>query len=248
MTVRRDDDLRGLLDAGRVVRRCLIEMTRRVRAGITTSQLNQVGASVIRSNQARSAPMLVYGFPAEVCISVNEEIVHGIPSQRVLGEGDLVKLDVTVEKNGYVADAAVTIGVGTLSPVKQALIACTERAFVRAMGVVRAGRRINEIGRIVESEVRRSGFSVVRELTGHGVGRTIHEAPAVPNYDEPRARGRLTKGLVLAIEPIVSAGTGGSEESEDGWTIRTTDGSLAAHYEQTIVVTEDEPILVTAAA
>src|SRR5258708_34819926 len=159
MTVQRDDDLRGLLDAGRVVRRCLIEMTRQVRAGITTSQLNQVGASVIRANQARSAPMLVYGFPAEVCISVNEEIVHGIPSQRVLGEGDLVKLDVTVEKNGYVADAAVTVGVGTLSPVQQALIDCAERAFVRAMGVVGAGRRINEIGRIVESEVRGGGFS-----------------------------------------------------------------------------------------
>ena len=248
MTIERDEDLHGLLEAGRVVRRCLDEMAHQARPGITTADLNEVGASVLRRHRARSAPMFVYGFPAEVCISVNEEIVHGIPSGRVLLEGDLVKLDVTAEKNGYVADAAITVGVGSLSPAKRALIECSERAFGSAMSVARAGRRISEIGRAIEEEVRRGGFTVVRELAGHGVGRTIHEEPIVPNYDEPRARGRLREGLVLAIEPILAMGGGRPEGAGDGWTIRTADGSPAAHYEQTIVVTRDAPLLLTAAA
>ena len=140
MTIRGEQDLEGLLEAGRVVRRCLDEMTRQVRIGVTTAQLNEAGARVLERNRARSAPILVYGFPAEMCISVNEEIVHGIPSSRLLADGDLLKMDVTVEKDGYIADAAVTVGVGTLSPAQQALIDCAERAFAIAMSVARAGR------------------------------------------------------------------------------------------------------------
>lgn len=246
MTIRREEDLRGLLEAGRVVRRCLLEMADRARPGITTADLNRVAASVLRRHEARSAPMLVYGFPAEVCISVNDEIVHGIPSKRVLQDGDLVKLDVAAEKNGYVADAALTIGIGSVSSARQALIDCAESAFNSAMSVARTGKRINEIGRRIEEEVSRRGFSVVSELAGHGVGRTIHEEPVVLNYDEPRAAGRLRDGLVIAVEPILSMGSGQAEEVGDGWTIRTRDGSPAAHYEQTIVITKEEPVLVTA--
>ena len=248
MTVRREDDVAGLHEAGRVVRRCLLEMTDHVRAGVTTAQLDEVAARVFRQNGARSAPVLVYGFPGQACISVNDEIVHGVPSGRVLRDGDLVKLDVTAEKDGYMADAAVTVGVGKVSPDRAALIDCAGRAFRRAMGVARAGERLSAIGREIEAEVKRSGFAVVRELAGHGIGRTIHEEPTVLNFEDPRDRRRLTEGMVLAVEPIIAMGTGRSETADDGWTIRTVDGAPAAHYEETIIITADVPILVTEAA
>jgi len=222
-------------------------MTDHVRPGVTTGELDDVAGRVFRRLQARSAPRLVYRFPGEVCISVNEEIVHGIPSERALEEGDLVKLDVTVEKQGYMADAAITLGVGRLPAERQALIDCSRRAFFRAMHVARAGRRVNEIGREIESETKAAGFAVVRDLTGHGIGRTIHEPPAIPNYDDPRARQELVEGMVLAVEPILCMGSGASETANDGWTVVTSDRTLAAHYEQTIVITAEAPIIVTAA-
>lgn len=247
MSIRGKRDLLGLREAGRVVRACLSKMERHVRPGVTTAELNGIGAEVMRRCGARSAPMLVYKFPAEVCISVNDELVHGIPSGRVVREGDLVKLDVTVEKDGYMADAAVTIGAGELDETAAALIACAERAFRRAMAVIRPGAPLNAIGREVESEVKGAGFSVARELTGHGIGRTIHEAPTVRNYHEPRERRTLSRGLVLAIEPVIAAGSGSSVTAPDGWTVRTSDGSPAAHYEQTIVITDAGPLVLTAA-
>jgi len=248
MTVRREDDVAGLREAGRVVRRCLLEMTDHVRVGVSTAQFDEVAAGVFRRHGARSAPVLVYGFPGEVCNSVNDEIVHGVPSRRVLRDGDLVKLDVTVEKDGYMADAAVTVGVGRVSPGKAVLIDCAGRAFRRAMRVARAGERLSAIGRAIEVEVKTSGFAVVRELAGHGIGRTIHEEPTVLNFEDPRDRRRLTAGMVLAVEPIIAMGSGRSETADDGWTIRTVDGAPAAHYEQTIIITADVPILVTEAA
>jgi len=248
MTVRREDEVLGLREAGRVVRRCLLEMTNHVRAGVTTGELDEVAARVFRENGARSAPVLVYGFPGQVCISVNDEIVHGVPSGRVLRDGDLVKLDVTVEKNGYMADAAVTVGVGTVPPDRTALVDCARRAFERAMRVARAGERLSAIGRAIETEVTESGFAVVRELAGHGIGRTIHEEPIVLNFEDPRDPRRLAAGMVLAVEPIIAAGAGRSKTAEDGWTIRTVDGAPAAHYEQTIIITSGEPILVTETA
>ncbi len=248
MTVRRKDEILGLRQAGRVVRRCLLEMTDRVRAGVTTAELDEVAARVFKSQGARSAPALVYGFPGQTCISVNDEIVHGVPSGRVLRDGDLVKLDVTAEKNGYMADAAVTVGVGTVAPDRAALADCARRAFERAMRVARAGERLSAIGREIEAEVTRGGFAVVRELAGHGIGRTIHEEPMVLNFEDPRDPRRLAAGMVLAVEPILAAGTGRSRTAEDGWTIRTVDGAPAAHYEQTIIVTAGAPIVVTEVA
>jgi len=245
MTIRREEEFIGVREAGRVVRRCLVEMTDHVRPGVTTAELDDVAGRVFRRLRARSAPRLVYGFPGEVCISVNEEIVHGIPSDRALEEGDLVKLDVTVEKQGYMADAAITLGVGRLPAERQALIDCSRRAFFRAMRVARAGQRVNALGREIESETKAGGFTVVRDLTGHGIGRTIHEPPAIPNYDDPRARQPLVEGMVLAVEPILCMGSGESETAKDGWTVLTSDRTLAAHYEQTIVITAEAPIIVT---
>jgi methionyl aminopeptidase len=181
------------------------------------------------------------------CISLNEEAVHGIPGQRALQQGDLVKLDVTIEKNGFMADAAVTVPVGEVSEERKNLVACAERAFAKAMLVARAGFRIWEIGRAVEREVRRSGFSVIRELAGHGIGRTIHEEPRVPNFPDAQSNQVLTEGLVITVEPIIAAGSGRVFIAPDKWTMVTADRRPSAHYEHTLVITKGAPILLTAA-
>jgi len=189
-----------------------------------------------------------YGFPGTACISVNEEAIHGIPGRRVLKSGDWVKLDLTAEKGGFVADAAITLPVGDVSNTGYLLAQCAQEAFHEGARCARAGNRVYDIGRAVERLVRKSGFAVMKELCGHGVGRTIHEEPCVPNYFDNRHKTKLTEGLVLTIEPIIAAGSGQEELLDDGWTIRTADRSLAAHFEHTIVVTRGMPILLTAAA
>src|SRR5262245_31370563 len=247
MSVETREELLALKEAGRIVRAALDAMCAVVAPGVTTGSLDTIAEGVLAAEGARSAPRLVYGFPAATCISVNDEVVHGIPGARVLREGDLVTLDVTVEKEGFMADAAVTVPVGTIDRPARALIASAQRALSRALAVAHAGARLNEIGRAVSYSARRDGFRVVRELSGHGIGRTIHEPPAVPNVYERTLRQRLNRGLVLAIEPMLTSGSGEVVEDADGWTVRTADGALAAHAEHTIVVTEGTPIVLTAA-
>jgi methionyl aminopeptidase len=241
------EELEAMREAGRIVRRVIDAMKAQVRPGVTTLRLDEVGAEVMRQNGAQSAPTLVYNFPGANCISLNEEAVHGIPSDRQIQNGDVLKLDVTIEKNGFMADAAVTVPVGEISEESQRLIDTAERAFQKAMLVARAGYRVSEIGRMVEREVRRAGFSVIRDLGGHGIGRTIHEEPRVPNFADPEANQILTEGLVITVEPIIAAGSARTVLGKDGWTVRTADRRPAAHYEQTLVITKREPILLTAA-
>lgn len=247
VSIKSDAELEKMRVIGGIVARALRVMAENLRAGMTTGELNAIGARVLNQNGARSAPPLVYNYPAEVCISVNDEAMHGIPGGRVLHPGDLVKLDLVAEKDGFFADAAVSIQVPPISAPARELMNCAERAFRHALTVARAGNRVREIGRVVEREVKRSGFSVIRELCGHGVGRTIHEAPAVPNFADRNARARLTEGLVITIEPVITAGNGRARLDKDGWTFRTEDGSLAAHYEHTVVITRGQPVLLTAA-
>lgn len=247
MSIRSQVEFEKLRVIGKIVHRALDKTAAAVRPGITTGELDKIGAGVLAQNGAESAPPKVYGFPGALCISVNEEAIHGIPGERVIQSGDLVKLDLVAEKDGFYADAAVTVRVGKVNGTADALARCAERAFSQALRVARAGNRVYEIGRVVERETRRSGFQVLRDLCGHGVGRTIHEPPSVPNYHEPRLRTLLTEGLVITIEPIISAGSGESAVQPDRWTIRTADGSLSAHHEHTIVITKDAPILLTAA-
>jgi methionyl aminopeptidase len=247
MSINGPEELAGMRAAGAVVCLMLGAMESEVRPGITTAELDEVGGAVMRQHGARSAPAMVYGFPGVNCISLNDEAVHGIPGKRALQEGDLVKLDVTVEKDGFMADAAVTVAVGEVTGERQRLIACAKRAFAKAMLVARAGFRVSEIGRVVEREVRRSGFSVIRDLGGHGIGRTIHEEPRVPNYPDPEANQILTEGLVITVEPIIAAGSGRSFVARDKWTIVTSDHRPSAHYEHTLVITKGAPILLTAA-
>jgi methionyl aminopeptidase len=247
MSIESEADWRALSRVGLIVRQTLDALEKHARAGASTADLDRVAAHVFQEHGARSAPALVYGFPGTVLLSVNDEVVHGIPGSRRLESGDVLKLDVTAERDGYVADAARTIVVGTASETARRLLVCVRAAFEKALAVARAGNRVSEIGRIIEQKVQQYGFSVMRGLGGHGTGRTIHEPPSVPNYYDPWQKDVLTEGLVLTIEPIISVGAGGATGAPDGWTIRTMDGSLAAHYEHTIVITRSRPVVLTAA-
>jgi methionyl aminopeptidase len=246
MSIETQEELDALCAAGRVVAEALRAMGRAVRPGVSTAELDSIGARVFRRHGARSGPQVDYGFPGVNCISVGDEAVHGIPSARRLREGELVKLDVTAELDGFYADACVSVPVGRASPQTMRLVASARRALNDAIGIARAGAPLNLIGATVERTITGRGHSVCAELTGHGIGRRIHEDPTVPSYyvaglDEP-----LTEGLVLTIEPIISAGNGAVVAGDDGWTIRTADGALSAHAEHTLVITTGAPLLLTA--
>jgi methionyl aminopeptidase len=247
MTIESDNDLNGLRRTGRVVALAIETMKAALEPGMTTAELDAVGTEVYERYGARSAPQLVYGFPGVNLISVNDEAVHGVPGGRVIQRGDLVKIDVTAEVGGYVADAAVTVALPCGPEVHEELRDCAELAFARATSVARAGRPVNKIGRVVETTVHRGGFVVLAGLSGHGIGKTIHEPPTIPNQFNRRLDSPLTEGLVVTIEPIIAAGSDRTFEGPDGWTIRTADGSPAAHYEHTIVITRGSPIVLTAA-
>jgi methionyl aminopeptidase len=247
MSIRTQEQFERLRIIGRIVRAALDRCAAAVRPGITTAELDEIGARVLAENGAESAPPKVYGFPGALCISVNEEAIHGIPGARVLREGDLIKLDLVAEKDGFFADAAVTVAVGAAGQTARELMRCAETAFWQGAKAAVAGNRVFDIGRAVERETRRCGFSVMRELCGHGVGRTIHEEPSIPNYHDPSFRQRLTEGLVITIEPIIAQGAWRGVLGDDGWTIRTKDGGLSAHYEHSVVITKTAPILLTAA-
>jgi methionyl aminopeptidase len=237
MTLSSQRDLAGLRRAGAVVAETLRAMEAAARPGIRTAELDEVATRIFRGHGARSAPQLAYGFPGTTCITVNDQVVHGVPGERVLEPRDVVKLDVTAELDGYIADAAATVLIPPAQPAGRRLRKCARRAFERACAVARPGLPVAELGRVVEDEVGRWDCSVMRELRGHGVGRAVHEAPSIPNYYSPLTEGVLHEGLVIALEPIVSERPARVVGSPDGWTLRTHNRSLAAHYEHTIVIT-----------
>jgi methionyl aminopeptidase len=247
MSIESEDDLIALRRIGQLVARALEAMERAAAPGMTTADLDEIGAALLRGHGARSAPHLVYGFPGFNLISVNEEIVHGIPGRRRLAPGDVVKLDVTAELDGYIADSARTVVLPPSRARARRLRDAAATAFSRAAARARAGELVSTIGREVERSVSLDGFSVIRSLTGHGVGRTIHEPPSVPNYFDPRQRDVLTEGLVLTIEPLIAERACRVVEEADGWTLRTHNRALAAHFEETIVVMSGEPLILTSA-
>jgi methionyl aminopeptidase len=239
------DELAALRAAGRVVAETIRELARRVRPGVTTAELDDVAARVFARHGARSGPMLDYDFPGTTCISIDSECVHGIPGARRLREGQLVKLDVTAELDGYYADACVTVPVGSVAPRQRRLIGAAEAGLRRGIAAAIAGAPLNAIGSAVEHAVVARGFSVCAALTGHGIGRRIHEEPTIYSVAMPGPSPTLTEGLVITIEPIIAAGEG--EVVEDGeWIVRTADGSLSAHAEHTIVITDGAPLVLTA--
>src|SRR3954447_19561039 len=257
MSVDTPEDLDGLRRAGRAVSATLREGARRVRPGVTTAELDALAARVLARHGARSAPALVYGFPGAICISVDDEAVHGIPGPRRLRAGALVKLDVTAELDGYYADAAISVAVGRVPPRVARLAAAAQAALRRGMAAARAGApgdasrraggRGNARGGGVQAEAERRGCAVLGELTGHGIGRSIHEEPTVPNVFVPGLAAPLRAGTVITIEPILALGSSDVRAGSDGWTILTADGAPSAHAEHTLVVSAGEPIVLTAA-
>ena len=212
---------------------------------MTTAELDSRAAEVFAAYGARSGPILTYSYPGSICVSVDEEVVHGIPGRRTLREGELVTLDVAAELGGYHADAAITVPVGSVDDRRRRLMLATRSALAAGIRAARPGVTLRAVGGAVEREVRRHGFNVIRELTGHGIGRAMHETPTVFNWAAPHAIARLTPGLVFTIEPMVSAGTTRILLGRDGWTVRTADRSPSAHAEHTIMVTTGRALILT---
>jgi methionyl aminopeptidase len=247
MTVETEQDLQALKEIGRVCALAVQAMGEAIQPGITTRELDQIGARVLADHRAQSAPILTYDYPGATCISINEEAAHGIPGDRVIVEGDLVNVDVSAELDGYFADHAWTYPVGTVSVEAKRLCEVTEATMWKAISAARAGRPVNTIGRTVEANARRAGYSVIVDLPGHGVGRSLHEPPTVLNFYQPRLTDQLTDGMVITIEPFLSVGRSQHiEELDDGWTLVTTDRALCAQYEHTLVVTKKRPLIITA--
>jgi methionyl aminopeptidase len=245
MSIESEAELEGLRRAGRVVAVVLRELRRRVQPGVSTGELDRLAGRVFARHGARSAPKLVYGAPSEVFISVNDEAVHGVPGRRRLRRGDVVKLDVTAELDSFYADACVTVPVGPLAPRARRLVRAADAALARGLAAATAGVPVRSVSAAVADEAAAHGVSVLADLGGHGIGRTIHEEPSVPNAPELADDSRLHAGLVITVEPILGAGGPDIRLGGDGWTIRTADGALAAHAEHTIVVTRGAPLILT---
>lgn len=246
MTVESERDIEGLLRIGRIVGLTIQTMREALEPGMTTGELDAIGERYLKANGARSAPQITYKFPGATCISVNDEVAHGIPGARVIQPGDVVNIDVSAELDGYFADAGETVGVPPVTAETERLLRCGRRALASAIEAARVGNRLNSIGRAVQSEAERCGYNIIRDLSGHGVGRGIHEKPSVPNYYTHRAKDHLTEGLVITLEPFLTPGTGRIYTADDGWTIKTVDGKGFAQFEHTVIITKDKPILVTA--
>ncbi len=244
---RSQGELEKMRQAGRLVAEVLTELSAMVAPGVTTADLDAAAEKRILAAGAIPAFKGYHGYPATICASVNDEVIHGIPSaRRVLQAGDIVSIDVGVSLDGYYGDSAVTLPVGQVSEQASKLLRATEESLYKAIEFVRPGNRVSDIGHAVQAHVEPLGFSVVREFVGHGIGEQMHEEPQVPNYGEPGRGPRLAEGMVLAIEPMVNAGRPGVKVLKDGWTAVTRDGSLSAHFEHTVAVTAGEPWILTA--
>lgn len=246
MSVDTPEQMEGLERAGRVVAATLRALRGAVAPGITTGSLDELASGMFAANGARSGPILTYGYPASICVSVDDEVVHGIPGGRILQLGQLVTLDVAAEVDGYHADAAVTVPVGSIDRAARRLIVATRAALSAGMRAAQPGATLREVGAAVERAAVSRGYRILRELTGHGIGRAMHEEPTVYNWPAPDASTRLSPGLVFTIEPMLTAGRTRLVLDSDGWTVRTADGSLTAHAEHTIMVAKNGPVVLTA--
>jgi methionyl aminopeptidase len=231
--------------AGRIVALTLQRLAAACRPGVATADLDRLAEASVRAVGAAPSFKSYRGYPASLCVSINEEVVHGIPGPRRLKSGDLVSLDLGATLDGLIADAALTLGVGEVSPPARRLLDVTREALARAVQQARPGRRVSDISAAIQRHVEDNGCSVVRQLVGHGVGRQMHEPPQIPGFVEGGPSPLLRPGMTLAIEPMVNAGDFEIELAPDGWTYRTRDGSLSAHFEHTVLVSEGEPELLT---
>ncbi len=231
--------------AGRIVAETLEILRSRLRAGMKTKELDDIVERELKRRGAKPSFKGYRGFPASVCVSLNDEIVHGIPGDAVLNEGDIVSLDLGAIYNGFQGDAAVTVGVSQISPEAERLLAAAEDALKAGISAARPGARLGDISASIQRCAESGGYQVVREYTGHGIGRQMHEGPQVPNYGRPGTGPLLKKGMTLALEPMLNIGGWRTKVDEDLWTVRTADGSLSAHFEHTIAITDDGPEVLT---
>ena len=238
--------IKEMREAGRITGEALLVAREHIREGISTYELDTIIRNYIEKQGAKPSFLGYGGFPGSACISINDEVIHGIPSKtRILQEGDIVKIDVGAFYKGFHGDSARTFAVGKVSDEATRLIAATKQSFYEALEAVKIGNRVGDIGAAVDGYIRKQGFSVVRRYVGHGVGRDVHEQPDVPNYGTPGRGPRLCAGLVIAIEPMVNVGGHEVRELSDGWTVKTADGSLSAHYENTVALTDEGVINLT---
>jgi len=244
-------ELERMREAGRHTGEILMILREAARPGVTTGELDELAARELKKRGLRS-PFLGYApgglppYPAVLCASINEEIVHGIPGSRELKEGDILSLDFGVDLEGYHGDSAITIAIGPVSDETRRLIETTREALYAGIAEMQPGRRLSDIGHAVQSTAEKAGYSVVRQFVGHGIGRRMHEPPQVPNYGRPGRGPRFTAGMVFAIEPMVNVGTEQVRMLEDEWTAVTADGELSAHFEHTVAITEEGPEVLTA--
>lgn len=246
MAITSELELIALRKVGKVVALTREALIRSIKPGITTAELDGIAGQILRRFGAKSAPQLLYGFPGLTCISINDEVAHGIPGDRVIIAGDQVNIDVSAELDGFYADTGATVLVEPVSALQRELCNCSQNALNKAIETAVAGYKINQIGRVIHNEAKSNGFTVIKNLTGHGIGRKLHEEPHhIPNYFDRWDNKVLTAGLVLAIETFVSTGAEFVRKASDGWTLKTPDQSLVAQFEHTIVVTNGRPIILT---
>ena len=245
--VKSRDEIGLMREAGRILAETLEIVVSHVRPGVIEKELDEIARREFKKRTVIPT-FLNYGqppYPATICVSVNDEIVHGIPGEREIADGDVVSIDIGCTHKGFVADMAMTVGAGTLTPQAQKLIEVTREALWRGIAASRGGARIGEIGAAIQAWVESEGFSVVREYVGHGVGRQMHEDPPIPNYGTPDSGPVLRPGMVIAIEPMVNVGDWRTKRDSDNWTVRTLDGSLSAHFEHTLAITDGEAEVLT---
>jgi methionyl aminopeptidase len=246
ITLKTQDETAKMREAGLIVAEMLAACRAAVRPGVTTGELDRIAADILKKRGATSSFLGYYGYPATICTSVNEQIVHGIPGKRKLKEGDIIGIDAGAIVDGWHADAAVTVPVGKVSPEAARLIAITEEALARGIAAAKVGNRLGDIGAAVQRYVEGQGHTVVRNYVGHGIGRAMHEEPQVPNYGAPERGLQIKEGLCIAIEPMVNIGGPETRTLEDRWTVVTADGSLSAHFEHSLWCTPKGPVVLTA--
>ena len=241
-------ELERMRAANALVAEVLAELATMVAPGVTTRDLDQAAEKLVRDGGAEPAFKGYRGYPSTLCASVNDQVVHGIPSTRTLHEGDIISLDMGVKLNGFFGDSAVTVPVGKVSDEASNLLRVTQESLEKGIAQVKLGGRVSDIGHAIQQHVEAHGFSIVREFVGHGIGASLHEDPQIANYGEPGRGPRLAEGMTLAIEPMVNVGRPGVKMLADGWTAVTRDGSLSAHFEHTVAVSKNGPVVLTRAA
>ncbi len=239
------DELHVMQRAGQLLCEVVTKITRGMQPGIPTIKLDEMARALIEKDGGRPAFLGYRDYPATICVSINEEVVHGIPSMRRLRDGDIVSIDAGLFKDGFYADKAVTVMIGKVTPSGRRLVQVTEEALRIGINLARPNKRLGDLSAAIQAHVEAAGFSVVREYTGHGIGRKIHEPPQIPNFGKAGSGPRLQPGMVLAIEPMVNIGTWETVTLDDQWTVVTADGQLSAHFEHTVAVTDNEPWILT---